>query len=102
MENRSSTTLTETRVAPESHPSSTRDRPDTQVVHDDVTSPAPTLKGAAIKALFVLGSATLIFESVRNSLTWHLARFWGGAGDVWQTLWEQFLVSKKLITRWLG
>ena len=100
MENRSSTTLTETRVATESHPSSTRDRPET--VPDDVTSPAPTLKGAAIKALFVLGSATLIFESVRNSLTWHLARFWGGAGDVWQTLWEQFLVSQKLITRWLG
>jgi hypothetical protein len=91
MDNRSSTTLTETRVAPESLPSPT------QVNPDDVTSPAPTLKGAAIEALFVLGSATLIFESVRNSLTWHLARFWGGAGDVWQTLWEQFLVSQILI-----
>ena len=79
MENRSSSTLTETRS-------------DTRVAPDEVTSPAPTLKGAMIKALFVLGSATLIFESVRNSLTWHLATFWGGAGDVWQTLWEQFLV----------
>ena len=91
MENRSSTTLTETQVAPESLPSCSR------VAPEDVTSPAPTLKGAAIKALFVLGSATLIFESVRNSLTWHLARFWGGAGDVWQTLWEQFLVSQIVI-----
>lgn len=77
MENRISSTLTETQPSPQ--------------VSEDVPSAAPTLKGAALKALFVLGSATLIFESVRNSLTWYLASFWGGAGDVWQTLWESFL-----------
>lgn len=38
-----------------------------------------------------MGSATLILESVRNSLTWHLTRFWGGAGSVWQNLWEWLL-----------
>ena len=78
METRSSSTLTETQ---EKH------------VPDGSTGSAPTLKGAVIKAFFVLGSATLIFESVRNSLTWYLASFWGGAGDVWQTMWESFLVS---------
>ena len=80
MDNRPSSTLTETQ---------------TRVVSDESDAPslAPaTLKGAVVKSLFVLGSATLIFESVRNSLTWYLARFWGGAGDVWQTLWESFLV----------
>ena len=78
METRSSSTLTETQV---------------KHVPDDTPGSAPTIKGAAIKAFFVLGSATLIFESVRNSLTWYLASFWGGAGDVWQTMWESFLVS---------
>ena len=50
-----------------------------------------TIKGAFFKAVFVLGSAFLIFESARNSLTWHLTKFWGGAGDVWQELWEKVL-----------
>lgn len=58
---------------------------------DQGSSSSPTLLGFALKSLFVLGSTTLVFESVRNSLTWHLARFWGGAGDVWQMLWEKFL-----------
>jgi hypothetical protein len=80
METRSYSTLTETQVKAE--PAS-----------GEVQGAAPTLKGAAIKTFFVLGSATLIFESVRNSLTWYLASFWGGAGDVWQTMWEAFLVN---------
>ena len=50
-----------------------------------------TLKGAFFKATFVLGSAFLIFESARNSMTWYLSKFWGGAGDVWQELWEKVL-----------
>jgi len=77
MDNRPTSTLTETR---------------TQPTTDDASNLTPTLKGAIVKSLFVLGSAMLIFESVRNSLTWYLARFWGGAGDVWQMLWEAFLV----------
>ena len=40
---------------------------------------ASTLRGAAIKTLFVVGSAGLVLDSVRNSLTWYLAKFWGGA-----------------------
>ena len=49
------------------------------------------LKGALFKAFFVLTSALLVFESVRNSLTWHVSRFWGGVGDVWQLLWDKLL-----------
>ncbi len=41
--------------------------------------------------LFILGSCTLVFESARTSLTWVLTTFWGGAGDVWQSLWFKFL-----------
>ena len=49
------------------------------------------VKGAFFKAFFVLTSALLVFESVRNSLTWHLSQFWGGVGDVWQLLWDKLL-----------
>jgi hypothetical protein len=47
--------------------------------------------GAVFKAMFVIGGLALVFESARNSLTWHLARFWGSAGDNWQELWENTL-----------
>ena len=58
---------------------------------DATSSLFSTLKGAFFKATFVLGSAFLIFESARNSMTWYLSKFWGGAGDVWQELWEKVL-----------
>ena len=32
-------------------------------------------KGAVLKACFVLGSAALIIICLRNSLTWHVARY---------------------------
>ena len=49
------------------------------------------VQGALIKGFFVIISSMLVFESVRNSLTWYLIQFWGGAGDVWQELWDKFL-----------
>ena len=55
------------------------------------TSLFSTLKGAFFKAIFVLGSAFLVFESTRNSLTYHVGKLWGGVGDVWQELWEKVL-----------
>ena len=58
---------------------------------DDKTSLFSTLKGAFFKAIFVLGSAFLVFESTRNSLTYHVGKLWGGVGDVWQELWEKVL-----------
>ena len=60
--------------------------------HDkNQTSLFSTLKGAFFKAIFVLGSAFLVFESTRNSLTYHVGKLWGGVGDVWQELWEKVL-----------
>ena len=49
------------------------------------------VQGALFKGFFVIISSMLVFESVRNSLTWYLIQFWGGAGDVWQELWDRFL-----------
>jgi len=53
-----------------------------------------TLKGAFAKAAFVLGSLVLVTVCARNSLTWHLARIWGGCRSyVWQNMWDKFLQS---------
>ena len=50
-----------------------------------------TLRGAAIKTLFVVGSAGLVLDSLRNSLTWYLGKFWGGMGITWQQMWTNLL-----------
>ena len=47
--------------------------------------------GATIKTLFVVGSAGLVLDSVRNSLTWYLGKFWGDAGSAWQEMWANLL-----------
>ncbi|XP_030066989.1 fatty acid hydroxylase domain-containing protein 2-like isoform X2 [Microcaecilia unicolor] len=40
-----------------------------------------------MKMAFVLGSGLFIFAAFRNSLIWHLQRFWGASGDFWQAQW---------------
>ena len=47
--------------------------------------------GAITKTLFVVGSAALVLDSVRNSLTWYLGKFWGDAGSAWQEIWTNIL-----------
>ncbi|XP_066474408.1 fatty acid hydroxylase domain-containing protein 2 isoform X2 [Tiliqua scincoides] len=37
---------------------------------------------------FILGPALLVFLAFRNSITWHLQKFWGASGFFWQTQWE--------------
>lgn len=37
---------------------------------------------------FILGSALIVFIAFRNTLTWHMQRFWGASGDFWQRQWE--------------
>ena len=49
------------------------------------------LTGALVRAVFVIGGLVLVFESASNSLTWHMGRFWGSAGDNWQHLWNHVL-----------
>ncbi|KAM8973312.1 fatty acid hydroxylase domain-containing protein 2 [Pelodytes ibericus] len=39
------------------------------------------------KTAFVLGTGLLTFAAFRNTLTWHLQRFWGASGDFWQAQW---------------
>ncbi|CAI5766817.1 fatty acid hydroxylase domain-containing protein 2 isoform X3 [Podarcis lilfordi] len=39
-------------------------------------------------AAFILGPALLMFVAFRNSVTWHLEKFWGASGLFWQTQWE--------------
>ncbi|XP_029439989.1 fatty acid hydroxylase domain-containing protein 2 [Rhinatrema bivittatum] len=39
------------------------------------------------KTAFVLGSGLLTFAAFRNSVTWHLQRFWGASGYFWQAQW---------------
>ncbi|KAH0629874.1 hypothetical protein JD844_012325, partial [Phrynosoma platyrhinos] len=38
--------------------------------------------------VFILGPGLLMFVAFRNSLMWHLQRFWGASGFFWQTQWE--------------
>lgn len=53
-----------------------------------------SLKGAFAKGAFVVGSCVLITICLRNSLTWHLARIWGGCREyVWQNIWDKVLDS---------
>jgi len=50
------------------------------------------VKGAVIKACFVIGSAALVIICLRNTLTWHVASLWGSAREyVWQALWDKLL-----------
>jgi len=50
------------------------------------------VKGALVKAFFVIGSAALVIICLRNSLTWHVASIWGYAREyVWQNIWDRFL-----------
>ncbi|XP_077292573.1 fatty acid hydroxylase domain-containing protein 2 isoform X2 [Arctopsyche grandis] len=41
--------------------------------------------------LFVISSALIGFTAARNSLTWHLQRFWGASGDFWQSQWDKIV-----------
>ncbi|XP_059485434.1 fatty acid hydroxylase domain-containing protein 2-like [Neocloeon triangulifer] len=44
---------------------------------------------SSIKSAFVvIVSVVVVFAALRNSLTWHLQRFWGASGDFWQSNWE--------------
>ncbi|XP_047111439.1 fatty acid hydroxylase domain-containing protein 2 isoform X1 [Schistocerca piceifrons] len=56
-----------------------------------VSSQQPTLLSSLRSVLFVISSALIGFAAFRNTLTWHLQRFWGASGDFWQSLWDRLL-----------
>ena len=42
---------------------------------EEESSLKSTVLGAAIKTIFIVGTAAIILISLRNSLTWHLSRY---------------------------
>lgn len=54
-------------------------------------TPNPTLLSSLRSVLFVISSALIGFAAARNSLTWHLQKFWGASGDFWQAQWDKIL-----------
>lgn len=38
--------------------------------------------------IFILSTILVVFVAFRNTLTWHLQRFWGASGNFWQSQWE--------------
>lgn len=39
-------------------------------------------------SVYVIGTALVVFVAARNSITWHLQRFWGASGSYWQSKWD--------------
>nr|CAD7398296.1 unnamed protein product [Timema poppensis] len=70
---------------------------------DEAVAAQPTLLSSLRSVLFVISSALIGFAAFRNTLTWHLQRFWGASGDFWQALWDRFLdtVGEDPITLWI-
>nr|CAD7453578.1 unnamed protein product [Timema tahoe] len=62
---------------------------------DEAVAAQPTLLSSLRSVLFVISSALIGFAAFRNTLTWHLQRFWGASGDFWQALWDRFLDTEK-------
>ncbi|XP_061169781.1 fatty acid hydroxylase domain-containing protein 2-like [Saccostrea echinata] len=45
------------------------------------------------KAIFILGTACIVFYAASNSITWHLQRIWGASGNLWQKIWDRICLS---------
>ncbi|XP_071452437.1 fatty acid hydroxylase domain-containing protein 2 isoform X2 [Hetaerina americana] len=54
-------------------------------------SQSQTLLSSLISVLVIIGTSLIGFAAFRNSLTWHLQRFWGASGDFWQAQWDKLL-----------
>lgn len=59
----------------------------------NTSSPNVSLLSSLRSVLFVISSALIGFAAARNSLTWHLQRFWGASGDFWQAQWDKILYT---------
>ncbi|XP_059486206.1 fatty acid hydroxylase domain-containing protein 2-like isoform X1 [Neocloeon triangulifer] len=51
----------------------------------------PSLLASLGSLLAVISTALIFFAAFRNTLTWHLQRFWGASGDFWQSQWDFIL-----------
>ncbi|XP_054266575.1 fatty acid hydroxylase domain-containing protein 2-like isoform X1 [Macrosteles quadrilineatus] len=62
-----------------------------------------TVLSLITSVLFLISSALIVFAAFRNTLTWHLQRFWGASGDFWQAGWDRILdtVGENPVTFWV-
>ncbi|CAB4026362.1 fatty acid hydroxylase domain-containing 2-like [Paramuricea clavata] len=44
--------------------------------------------GAIKKAVFVIGTALILFGTIRNTITWYFELIWGSSKDFWQSKWQ--------------
>ncbi|XP_063708306.1 fatty acid hydroxylase domain-containing protein 2 isoform X1 [Culicoides brevitarsis] len=51
----------------------------------------PRLISSIYSLLVIVTFFLVAFAAFRNSLTWHLQRFWGASGDFWQSQWDKIL-----------
>ncbi|XP_046394002.1 fatty acid hydroxylase domain-containing protein 2 isoform X2 [Ischnura elegans] len=58
---------------------------------NSVNDGSQTLLSSLISGLVIIGTSLIGFAAFRNSLTWHLQRFWGASGDFWQAQWDKLL-----------
>ncbi|XP_044728947.1 fatty acid hydroxylase domain-containing protein 2 isoform X2 [Chrysoperla carnea] len=63
----------------------------------------PTLLSSLHSVLFVISSALIAFTAARNTITWHMQRFWGASGDFWQSQWDRILdtIGEDPVTLWV-
>ncbi|XP_035788386.1 fatty acid hydroxylase domain-containing protein 2-like [Anopheles albimanus] len=54
-------------------------------------SPKPRLLSSLYHFLVIVSFFLIGFAAFRNTLTWHLQRFWGASGDFWQSQWDRFI-----------
>ncbi|XP_053504456.1 fatty acid hydroxylase domain-containing protein 2 isoform X2 [Ictalurus furcatus] len=59
----------------------------------DIIDSSGGLWDSVKKAAFVIGSGLFFLVAFRNSVTWHLQRFWGASGDFWQTQWTRLYTA---------
>ncbi|GFG34542.1 hypothetical protein Cfor_11895 [Coptotermes formosanus] len=74
-----------------------------KTVQDASGAQQPTLFSSLWSVLFVTSSALIGLAAFRNTLTWHLQRFWGASGDFWQAQWDRLLdvTGEDLFTLWV-
>ncbi|XP_064636730.1 fatty acid hydroxylase domain-containing protein 2-like [Lineus longissimus] len=66
----------------------------TPVVGQPVVGDKPTkLLELVKKTAWIVGSALIVFAAVRNSVIWHMQRFWGASADFWVRHWESLYIN---------
>ncbi|XP_034245791.1 fatty acid hydroxylase domain-containing protein 2 isoform X1 [Thrips palmi] len=62
-----------------------------------------TLLSTLCSVLCLISAVLTAFAAFRNTLTWHLQRFWGASGDFWQAIWDLLLdsIGEDPVTLWV-